>query len=67
MVNGTWSKEIRLSELKTELAAVELKIQFSITPETKGEAVEQTEKKETLSILKTIVRTKGINLSRGIL
>lgn len=33
VVNGTWSKEERLSELKTELAAVERKIQLSITPE----------------------------------
>jgi hypothetical protein len=32
VVNGTWSKESRLSELKTELAAVERKIQLSITP-----------------------------------
>jgi hypothetical protein len=29
VVNGTWSKETRLSELKTELAAVERKIQLS--------------------------------------
>jgi hypothetical protein len=36
VVNGTWSKESRLSELKTELAAVERKIQLSIEPETKG-------------------------------
>lgn len=34
VLNGTWSKENRLSELKTELAAVERKIQLSITPET---------------------------------
>jgi hypothetical protein len=34
VANGTWSKESRLSELKTELAAVERKIQLSITPET---------------------------------
>lgn len=37
VVNGTWSKEVRLSELKTELASVERKIQLSITPETKEE------------------------------
>lgn len=68
VVNGTWSKESRLSELKTELAAVERKIHLSITPETKGEAVEQTEKqKETPSISESIVRTKGIHLPRGVL
>lgn len=33
VINGTWSKENRLSELKTELAAIERKIQLSITPE----------------------------------
>ncbi len=33
VISGTWSKESRLSELKTELAAVERKIQLSITPE----------------------------------
>ncbi|OPC21578.1 DNA methylase [Elizabethkingia meningoseptica] len=43
VINGTWSKENRLSELKTELAAIERKIQLSITPETKEEP---TEKKE---------------------
>lgn len=33
VISGSWSKESRLSELKTELAAVERKIQLSITPE----------------------------------
>jgi hypothetical protein len=33
VISGTWSKESRLSELKTELAAVERKIQLSIAPE----------------------------------
>src|SRR5690606_22066476 len=33
VVNGTWTKENKLSELKTELAAVERKIQLSIAPE----------------------------------
>ena len=33
VINGTWYKESRLNELKTELAAVERKIQLSITPE----------------------------------
>ncbi|MBK1442264.1 N-6 DNA methylase [Parapedobacter sp. ISTM3] len=68
VVNGTWSKESRLSELKTELAAVERKIQLSITPETKDEPVEQTEKqKEAPMISETTVRTKGIHLPRGVL
>lgn len=68
VVNGTWSKEGRLSELKTELAAVERKIQLSITPETKREPAEQVEKqKETPNNSENIVRTKGIHLSRGTL
>ena len=61
VVNGTWSKESRLSQLKTELAAVERKIQLSITPETKVEEPEQAEKqKEALRFSESIVRTKGM-------
>ncbi len=68
VVNGTWSKESRLSELKTELAAVERKIQLSITPEIKAEVPEQVEKQnETPKVKESIVRTKGIHLPRGIL
>jgi len=44
VINGTWSKESRLSELKTDLAALERKIQLSIAPETKEELPEQAEK-----------------------
>lgn len=68
LVGCTWSKESRLSELKTELAAVERKIQLSITPEPKEEAVEQTEKQnETPNNSENYVRTKGIHLPRGVL
>ncbi len=68
VVNGTWSKENRLSELKTELAAVERKIQLSITPEPKEEPVEQVKKqKETPNSSESVVRTKGIHLPRGAL
>ena len=35
VVSGTWKKEGRLSELKTEFAAIDRKIQLSITPENK--------------------------------
>ncbi|KIO54390.1 MULTISPECIES: N-6 DNA methylase [Flavobacterium] len=69
VVNGMWSKESRLSELKTELAAVERKIQLSITPEPKEEPAEQTEKqKQTIKISKENEQTKAItiHLSRGI-
>ncbi|WP_026726940.1 N-6 DNA methylase [Flavobacterium denitrificans] len=70
VVNSTWSKESRLSELKTELAGVERKILLSITitPEPKEEPAEQTEKQqETPSISETFVQTKGIHLPRGVL
>ncbi|QNS41987.1 N-6 DNA methylase [Chryseobacterium manosquense] len=68
VVNGTWSKENRLSELKTELAAIERKIQLSITPEAKEETPKQVEKqKEAPNISENIVRTKGIHLPRGVL
>ncbi|MDV3822386.1 DNA methylase [Elizabethkingia anophelis] len=68
VLNGAWSKESRLSELKTELAAVERKIQLSLTPETKGEPAEQAEEKqETPKISESIVRTKGVHMPRGIL
>ena len=67
VVNGTWSKEMRLSELKTELAAVERKIQLSIKPETEREPTQQLEKqKETPNNSENIVRTKYIHL-KGIL
>ena len=46
VVNGTWSKEPQLSELKTELAAVERKIQLSLEPEENAE-------KETKEVAKT--------------
>lgn len=45
VVNGTWPKENRLSELKTELAAIDRKIQLSITPETSAD--QQTQSVET--------------------
>ncbi|MFC3756561.1 N-6 DNA methylase [Chryseobacterium tructae] len=43
VVNGTWTKESRLGELKTELAAVERKIQLSIAPQLKTQADNQNE------------------------
>lgn len=54
IVNGVWGKENRLSELKTELAAVERKIQLSITPE----KVVQIEQQEEVEISIPSVRLK---------
>lgn len=48
VVNGTWTKESRLCELKTELAAIERKIQLSIAPEPKAQVTEGQE--ETIKI-----------------
>ncbi|SFO28674.1 Helicase conserved C-terminal domain-containing protein [Paenimyroides ummariense] len=45
LVNSKWSKENRLNEIKTELAAVERKIQLSIVPEVKEE-IKKVEKEE---------------------
>ncbi|WP_257213662.1 helicase-related protein [Sphingobacterium sp. 1.A.4] len=68
VLNGTWAKENRLSELKTELAAVERKIQLSITPETKSDAPEQAERqKELPQVQESIVKTKGVHMPRGVL
>jgi len=68
VINGTWSKESRLSDFKIELAAIERKIQLSLTPETRAEPVEQSEKqKQTSHISEDIIRTSGINVSRGLL
>lgn len=45
VVNSIWTKESRLGELKTELAAVERKIQLSITPDNKEQIVEEENEK----------------------
>jgi N12 class adenine-specific DNA methylase len=41
VVNGTWTKENKLSELKTELAAIDRKIQLSIAPKNKEQDFEE--------------------------
>jgi predicted nucleic acid-binding Zn-ribbon protein len=43
VVNGSWTKENRLSELKTEFAAIDRKIQLSITSEKEQMPGEQNE------------------------
>ncbi|MGV8963378.1 MAG: N-6 DNA methylase [Candidatus Saccharimonadaceae bacterium] len=68
IVKGTWTKESRLGELKTELASIDRKIQLSITPEIKEESAEQIEKqKEDSKLSESILRTKGIHLPRGVI
>ena len=68
VVNGTWTKENKLSELKTELAAVKRKIQLSIAPENDTEQQKSVEKQtQTPNISDAIVQTKSMHLPRGIL
>ena len=71
VLNGTWSKESRLSELKTELASVERKIVLSMKKdkeEPEEQAEKQVEKQEhTPLVADSIVRTKGVHISRGVL
>ena len=68
VVNGSWKKEQALSDLKTELAAVERKIQLSIKPETDtGEEQPEKAEKQVQNNSETIVRVKGIHLPRGVL
>ena len=68
VVNGTWKKEQALSDLKTELAAVERKIQLSIKPETETEAAQpEKAEKPTQHNSEAIVRVKGVHLPRGVL
>ncbi|MBL7869935.1 MAG: DNA methylase, partial [Flavobacterium lindanitolerans] len=69
VVNGTWSKEKRLSEYKTELAAVERKIQLSIEPANQTEEptkeVENQKEQEVPKVLTNINMSKSIQ-TRGI-
>ncbi|MDV3970128.1 DNA methylase [Elizabethkingia anophelis] len=68
VVNGTWIKEKRLNELKTELASIDRKIQLSLAPEKKEDTTEQVEQKQDVpKASESIVRTKGIHLPRGVL
>jgi len=66
VINGTWAKEDRLSELKTALASVERKIQLSITPEATEEPREQSENQPLASNdIDSTVEQKGIRLLKG--
>ncbi len=60
VVNGIWTKENKLSDLKTELASAERKIQLSITLEQNEELEEQTEKPKASGgiIIKRSVQNK---------
>jgi selenophosphate synthase len=66
IVNGTWNKENKLSELKTELASVDRKIMLSIAPETKEEPVKnEVENTKNLKLSDTLLKAKKPHISRG--
>ena len=66
LVEGTWAKEKRLSELKTELAGIDRKIQLSLESEKKEEPTEQVEQKQEVpKASESIVRLKGLHLPKG--
>ncbi|TWI20355.1 N-6 DNA methylase [Sphingobacterium siyangense] len=58
IVNGVWTKENRLTELKTELAAIDRKIQLSITSH------EKVDNKETQTIEETTVKNTVMPFKR---
>lgn len=51
ILSGTWNKEAELTQLKTDLVAIDRRILLSITPESgateEGEAVEVTQEQHT--------------------
>lgn len=68
VVNGTWAKEKRLSELKTQLAGIDRKIQLSLEPEKKEEPAEQAEQKQDVpKVSESIARIKGVHIAKGLL
>ncbi|MCX2679633.1 N-6 DNA methylase [Galbibacter sp. EGI 63066] len=59
VVGGVWPKEEKLNELKTELAAVERKIQLSIAPEPKEDDENQ---EETITVNPTAQEKSSVGL-----
>jgi len=61
VVNSNWTKENKLNELKTELAAIDRKIQSSITPSENRKEDEQEEyEKVDVKNIKTHLKLKAI-------
>ncbi|RRJ88003.1 DNA methylase [Paenimyroides tangerinum] len=69
VVNDNWTKENKLRELKTELAAVERKIQLSIEPVSQGEEQSKNNEKEheVQQISESTFRTKITYVPRRIM
>ncbi|WP_316795470.1 N-6 DNA methylase [Pedobacter agri] len=67
LLENNWTKENKLTDLKTQLAAVDRKIQLSITP-TGEQQVEQAQSPPLgMDNSDSTVRTKGSHLPRGVL
>ncbi len=63
VISGTWSKENRLSELKTELAGVERRIQLSIAPEPNDEnPIDTGKQQKSATASETIAPTNNVPL-----
>ena len=68
VVNGTWSKEARLNELKTELASIDRNLQLSLSAKPEKDAEDQVNQTAcNPKDSESIVRQKGIHIPRGIL
>lgn len=66
VVNGVWNKERMLSDLKTELAAIDRKIQLSLKPETEAAPTQRVEEQRMQDNSETTGRIKGLHLHRGV-
>jgi len=68
VASGAWSKDSRLTELKTELASLERKIQLSIKPPAETTPNESIENQPVAAKNSdAIVPQKGVHFPRGIL
>lgn len=67
LVENMWNKENKLTDLKTQLAAVDRKIQLSIIATSQEPDGVVTKESPAAGQPDTIVPTKGIHLPRGIL
>lgn len=68
VINSSWKKENKLNELKTDLAAIERKIQLSIGSTTTEEQSEENSQQKPVSTpSEDIIQQKGIHLPRGVL
>ena len=65
VVNSTWRKENELKDLKTELAALDRKIQLSLKPVDTGEDRKQEEKQEEKPLNPNMERLQEFKQAMG--